>query len=79
MKKHGGPAFARCGSNYNDENGPTYSLSSTGMTLRQWYAGQALSGIRGDTSAAEIMAPPKLAKWCFEMADAMIAFEENEK
>ena len=45
-----------------------------GMTMRQWYAGQALAGYlcTGDSLTAK-----QAATWCFEVADAMIA--EGEK
>ena len=52
-----------------------------GMSLRQWYAGQALSGLLCDakpllTSADDIAAKVKLS---FDLADAMIEHEEAEQ
>ena len=42
-----------------------------GMTLRDWFAGQALAGILADTN---IKAEPKpVAKVCYACADAMLA------
>ena len=63
-KDNGGPAFAH--------GNPTHG-GDPGMTLRQWYAGQALKGIlsfNGDYGSTE---KPYLADACFQWADAMIA------
>ncbi len=76
MSKHdGGPAFPLHG-----------SLNHTGMTLRDWFAGQALAGSvanpitaqeareserNGDASGARFQ--KLIAQACFELADAMLA------
>lgn len=55
--------------------------ASPGMTLRQWYAGQALQGELACQTEAWDWSEGKenfLAERCFKLADAMIAFEENE-
>jgi hypothetical protein len=53
----GGPAFPRP---------PACPSSATGMTLRDWFAGQALAG-------AELNMPPSLtAADCYALADAML-------
>ena len=62
MKKiHGGPAFPV---------GP----GSTGMTLLDWFAGQALAGVtaypHGDMSKLEA------AKWAYDMAVLMLRERE---
>jgi hypothetical protein len=47
------------------------------MTLRQWYAGQALAGL----IAGEAGRPTKstiYAEWAFGVADAMLAHESAE-
>jgi hypothetical protein len=41
-----------------------------GMTLRDWFAGQALAGIMAQSSQALLTAD---ARFCYEMADAMLA------
>jgi len=60
------------------------------MTLRQWYAGQALTGILanhvrsgnlarglGDDADDNVLASIE-ANWAFELADAMIQAEAKE-
>jgi len=45
----------------------------SGMTLRQWYAGQALRGL-----SVRAMTPDPSARAAFNYADAMIRYEANE-
>ena len=55
-----------------------------GMTLRQWYAGQALVSMgqwtpndpSTDWGTPEAPVIQRKAEWAFEMADAMIAAEQ---
>lgn len=57
-------------------DGTKYRQSTGGMTLRQWYAGQALAGILGGYMANSRMSarPPEvLANMALRLADAMIA------
>ena len=65
----GGPAFPRPTSHLpNVET----SWSQTGMTLRDWFAGQALSGMTANSAVA----PASSEDWAhgaYELADAMIA------
>ena len=68
-KPDGGPAFPR---NYDT------SIDQQGMTLRQWYAGQALAGMMLNTEVDPDRTESKdvfevLAKDAFAAADAMIA------
>jgi hypothetical protein len=67
MKKDGGFAFPMDNSK---------SVSEAGMTLRQWYAGQALAGL---CSAFPATVASTLASWAFEQADAMIDAVEAGK
>ena len=49
-----------------------------GMTLRDWFAGQALAG----NCAADIQnlhSPGKLARWSYETADAMLAKRAKDR
>lgn len=64
----GGPAFPRT-ANDDDRNADIYS--EVGMSLRDWFAGQALAGdIAGITNTAD---PKRMASVAYEMADAMLA------
>lgn len=75
MKNDGGPAFPGTG-------GPirtgvdTFSFSSAGMTLRDYFAGQALAGLasatndQGDWTGADAQS---VAHTAYEIADAMLA------
>ncbi len=68
-KPDGGPAFpVHPGVNRSI---PGYAVSYAGMTLRDYFAGQALLGLRGDNlfrAKAE-----ELAAISYSLADAMIA------
>ena len=55
----GGPAFPRTGNEYIQ--------GSEGMTLRDYFAGQALAGLSSAVTRSDAV------KWAWEMADAMIA------
>jgi hypothetical protein len=64
----GGPAFPSVGEGFGNP-----SHSAPGMTLRDWFAGQALAGLvtkyaRSDTEA--------LVVDCYECADAMLKARE---
>lgn len=61
--ENGGPAF------------PTrpdqYHVAGQGMTLRDWFAGQALAGIIAQPNL-EGWDPSITAEWAYELADAML-------
>jgi hypothetical protein len=64
--KQGGAAFP-----IQHSNEPGAYEAETGMSLRDWFAGQALANPRtfpGDHSCAE-----DVAGWAYGIADAMIA------
>lgn len=50
-----------------------------GMTLRDYFAAQVLASFAGNETAGSMLAhkKPTLAKYCYELADAMLA--EREK
>ena len=72
---NGGPAFP-CEDHYN----PRGEFHQTGMTLRDWFAGQALPAIIAATSAGQHDPSAKhgkgvvgsMAADAYEIADAMI-------
>ena len=64
MKKTGGSAFPRI-----------YKEDMSGMSLRDWFAGMAMQGLMSydyDHDNEDV------AKWAYEIADAMIAEREKE-
>lgn len=63
-KKTGGPAFP--GADYAVGHAK-YQSKDSGMTLRDYFAAAALRGIASDIEDEE-----KAARWCYEMADAML-------
>lgn len=70
---NGGTAFP--GPNFTQSGNP--NGHSMGMTLRDWFAGQALSGVvvqcAGDARALGQTTEQMLAERAYELADAMIA------
>ena len=64
--KDGGAAFPRSG---NDD-----CTSEFGMTLRDYFAGQALAGALADPTCD--VSPIELAKIAYREADAMLAARE---
>jgi hypothetical protein len=66
----GGPAFPMTGEGCHN---PLYSQS--GMTLRDYFAGQALAGMPW---SYEISRKDQAQK-CFQIADAMLAERETKK
>jgi len=70
--KTGGPAFPseQWQSVYGTWN-PTYER---GMSLRDYFAGQALAGICSDNEATDV---EWIARWCWKVADEMIKAREE--
>lgn len=69
---HGGPAFpvaAQIRNRLSDEEVVTWP--EAGMTLRDYFAGQAIVGLLYHTEAA--MDATKAAAWAYKAADAMLA------
>jgi hypothetical protein len=59
------------------ENPPAFPrderfLGHNGMTLRDWFAGQALAGFMASTNRPTTIARDD-AEWCYIVADAMLA------
>jgi hypothetical protein len=73
--KDGGPAFPVL--DYNPIREQLECFSS-GMTLRDWFAGQALSGYSVIFPESGEIVPRSAAEWCYRMADAMIAERKRE-
>jgi hypothetical protein len=87
-KPDGGPAFPSIESEYagaavlSDEQDKPYThvRSVGGMTLRDYFAGQALTGLVLACCIAntELLGPGKAASAAYEFADAMIAQREKD-
>lgn len=82
-KPTGGPAFPQLSleSSQRDGHGDLiepYTAVTCGMTMRQWYAGQALAGFLAGNPEHQ-PAAKGTAEVCFNYADAMIAHEAGEK
>jgi hypothetical protein len=71
----GGPAFP-CPDDYNQDGTPIYGPRNLqGMTLRDWFAGQALAGLLGNSNYG----PPNSkedANMAYLIADAMLKARE---
>lgn len=76
-KPDGGWAFPR--PSYDALNQPDFG--TLGMTLRDWFAGQALMGYRAAghvtggafPSESKLRSPDEIARWAYRDADAMLA------
>lgn len=66
--KNGGPAFPRPAFDHPDIR-QIYSSPQEGMTLRDYFAGQALANLY----TANENSPDKIGEWAYQVADAMIA------
>ena len=81
-KPDGGPAFPMVRTEY-DENEHRYTLntfSEGGMSLRDYFAGQAMNGelaAQHGPEGNEWSSPESLANWAYRVADAML--KEREK
>ena len=70
--KDGGLAFPVLDYNPSREQ---LECFSGGMTLRDWFAGQVLAGI---CAANPVVNDMELARFCYSMADCMIAQREAD-
>ncbi|WP_202033328.1 hypothetical protein [Rhizobium rhizogenes] len=76
----GGPAFAHAVATV-DGNGNPLSIGDVernpvGMSLRDWFAGQALAGSLAGEPGSHLI-PERLAPDCYAFADAMIAAQKG--
>lgn len=58
---------------------PTTGLTTIqeGMTLRDYFAAKAMQGIITTIENANMLSEERCAKWCYEMADAMLKEREQ--
>ena len=69
-KQTGGPAFPH-------QN--NLMLTNGGMTLRDYFAGQALHGWLSSWDRKHKVHEDSLALFCYDVADAMLAVREEEE
>ena len=67
----GGPAFPGP-DDYSQDGRPLYGPGFQGMTLRDWFAGQAVSALSTAWNSSADTRQQLVAE-CYEIADAMIA------
>lgn len=72
----GGPAFPVQDSGYNTALHKWKPLGATGMSLRDWFAGQVLPAILRSYGTGN---SDDIATECYQIADAMIAAREKGK
>ena len=70
--KTGGPAFPTHGGHHPDDDPRNHTLGG-GMTLRDWFAGQALA----TSYTQDENSPGMTAEWAYQVADAMLAARET--
>lgn len=70
-KNDGGPAFPGHG-RYTEHGDYQPVTHIAGMSLRDWFAGQVVAG-----HVASTQYPEKLAKWAYDIADAMLKARER--
>lgn len=70
--KDGGPAFPNHG-----DNTPDYPIFD-GMSLRDWFAGQALSGICANSEAWQGLSHDSMISLAWLHADAMLKAREEQ-
>lgn len=81
----GGPAFPvpvveYQGSHYPMSGDPSYLKHGGGMTLRDWFAGQALSGILMNYTTEKFGVSELDVGFCaYKYADAMLAARERKE
>lgn len=66
----GGPAFPR------SSGGGAYGTAQSGMSLRDWFAGQALIGLLASPGVTPTGAT---VRWAYEHADAMLAARQKQE
>lgn len=73
MKNDGGPAFPNWEIGPDGPEGADGTLPVPGMSLRDWFAGQAMVGLMSDPNMQTFFASK-----AYEIADAMLKAREGE-
>jgi hypothetical protein len=74
-EKDGGPAFPYSAL---DPQGPQMYADNTGMSLRDYFAGQALAGLSAVPEDRGFTFPENAAEWAYKLADAMLQVREEQ-
>ena len=75
-KPDGGPAFPGTTSQPN-ERGVYYPVHHQGMSLRDWFAGQALSGLVGKPERVNSESMRECVDVAYWVADAMLEYRSK--
>ena len=78
----GGPAFPQPDHFVENSDGRVvarWCMQDSGMTLRDWFAGQALTGLLSGPAEEGAMTPDRKAVVAYQFADAMIAARGGAK
>ncbi|MDY3558140.1 hypothetical protein R5W23_000861 [Gemmata sp. JC673] len=71
---NGGPAFPRSGFEVDREERGNFDTSpQTGMSLRDWFAGRAITGLVQFADAPTRLRPEEMAEAAYRIADALLA------
>lgn len=80
-KNDGGPAFPRLDALIDNSGSRTIRYDARyearGMSLRDYFAGQALVALRGHPAAMGARGIPWLVEHCYAVADAMLKARET--
>ena len=70
----GGPAFPTAAHEEDSASGLHFVPFALGMSIRDWFAGQAIAGLALTETASE-----NVAHWAYHVADALLAERKKEK
>jgi hypothetical protein len=77
-KKDGGPAFPSMYETFSQSEGQAIHFSNVGMTLRDYFAGQALVGLLAHPDCKDMYAITTLiGREAYMAADSMLAARES--
>jgi hypothetical protein len=77
IKDTGGTAFPTVNYVQNAGVGASVMELRGGMTLRDYFAAEAMQGFISNTDLVHMYNPENMAKWAYERADAMLKARES--
>ena len=78
-KRDGGSAFPRIDWLERGDSGRTDVICASGMTLRDYFAGQALAGLHASPNRKAAFIHEDDATFCYCAADAMLAARAHQE